>query len=96
MAIGAQLNKQLIDVKISSAVTGLRDSLATASKINKWLQSQPDQSLISLYGYTQAEIDLVKSAFLALHKLNQIANNQATQPEQDNFFFFGDQLAGLD
>ena len=43
MAIGAQLNKQLIDVKISSAVTGLRDSLATASKINKWLQSQPDQ-----------------------------------------------------
>ena len=96
MAIGAQVNKLLIDARLASAVTSLRDQFVNAQRINKWLQAQEDANLIAEFGYTAAEVARAKSAFLALDKLAKVAYGQETQAAADNFFYFPDQLVGLD
>lgn len=94
MAAGFPIDKQQIDAKVGQVVLNLREACEDARAFKVWLDEQTDEVLLG-YGYTEADVTLVRAAVAALDKLARIAVAQETQPAADDFFFHARRLTGL-
>jgi hypothetical protein len=56
-----------------------------------WLDTLPDATLISTYGYVQGDIDIMRSAFVDLELLRTIYQGTATQGTLKDFRAFAKQ-----
>lgn len=91
MAIGAPNNKETLDSVLVSMITRLRDAFeVVGEQAEKWA-ARTDEEIEAL-GYSAAEVDLARTAVLALEQLRLVAYGQATVPNADNFFFNADKL----
>jgi hypothetical protein len=94
MAAGYPADKPAVDARIGSLIISLRDQLEDITRVKAWFDRQPDADLIA-QGWSTDDVATMKSAFTDLDKLAKIANGQATQATQNDFFFWADKLTGL-
>jgi hypothetical protein len=94
MSVGIPVDKATLDRTIGNCIIGLHNQFATIEKIQAYLAARDTPTLMGM-GYTEDDVTLVKSAFSQLTALIAIAEGQGTQAEENNFFFFADQLTGL-
>lgn len=94
MSVGLAIDKNVIDSRVGNLVWQLRDQLSAVQRVQEWLSTKTDQELIDM-GYSAGEVAILKSAFVDLSKLVNIANGQDTQSSANDFFFWADKLTGL-
>jgi hypothetical protein len=94
MAVGLPTNKLDIDSKAGSIAVRLRDVFQEIQYTQAWLAGQPDADLVAL-GYTQAEVNTLKSALSDLDQLRTIFTGNATLATAKDFRTFAKRLCGL-
>ena len=94
MAVGLPTNKLDIDPKAGSIAVRLRDVFQEIQYTQAWLAGQPDADLVAL-GYTQAEVNTLKSALSDLDQLRTIFTGNATLATAKDFRTFAKRLCGL-
>jgi hypothetical protein len=91
---GYPVNRQVLDNRVGALVVQVREVLEDVQRIHAFLAAELDADLVTM-GYTQGEVDLLKSSFTDLDKLARIANGSAVQADASNFFFWAKNLTGL-
>lgn len=94
MSVGIPVDKATIDRSVGNVILALHAQFDRVATIQAYLAGKTTQDLVDM-GYTQADVTLIKSAFTDLTKLMAIAHGQDVQASESNFFFFADQLTGL-
>ena len=94
MAVGLPTNKLDVDSKTGSIAVRLRDLMQEIQYTAAWIAGQTDQDLINL-GYTQAEVNTLKSAMSDLDQLRTIFVGNATLGTAKDFRTFAKRLCGL-
>jgi hypothetical protein len=94
MAVGLPTNKLDIDSKAGSIAVRLRDVFQEIQYTQAWLAGQVDSDLIAL-GYTQAEVNTLKSAMADLDQLRTIFIGSANLATAKDFRTFAKRLTGL-
>jgi hypothetical protein len=92
--LGFPTNKLDVDARAGQLAVTLRDTFVQVVTFKAWLDTQTDAQLIGL-GYVQAEVNLLRAAYVDLTNLNNIAHAQGTQPAASDFFFNAKHLTGL-
>jgi hypothetical protein len=92
--LGFPTNKIDVDSRAGQLALTLRDTFVQVVTFKAWLDTQTDAQLIGL-GYVQAEVNLLRAAYVDLTNLNNIAHAQGTQPAASDFFFNAKHLTGL-
>lgn len=95
MAVGQNISKADIDGTSAALTKNVNNALARCVDFKAWLDTQPDQDLITTYGYTAGEVAVLKSAFTDLANLAATYRGERTQPEASDFRFFAKQLMGF-
>lgn len=72
MTVGNYAFKGDVDAKAGQLCQRLRETLTEIADFKTWLDTQTDQNLIDKYGYIQADIDNMKSAFTDQVQLRQV------------------------
>lgn len=93
MAAGIIVTKSVLDLQLGALVNQGINWMESVRRMKAWLDTKTDQDLIDL-GYVQGDVDLMKSAYTDLNNLRLLATAQRTQATENDFFFFGRQLAG--
>lgn len=94
MTAGFQVTRASLDQRAGSIVVAGEAWFEDVERLKAWLDAQSDSVLVAL-GYTQAEVDVLKSSFTDIHNLRQVAYGQGTQAVANNFFFWGQKLRGI-
>lgn len=94
MSVGIPVDKATLDRKIGNTIIALRNTFDQVAIIQAYLAGKTTEDLEDM-GYLEADVTLVKSAFTDLTKLSNVAHGQDVQADESNFFFFADQLTGL-
>jgi len=102
MTTGYPISKTDMDNRMGGMVVALRAALAAPALFKvKFLDDATlgtDAALVAL-GYTgsvsSGEIQVIRAAFGDMSKLNDIANNSATQSATNDFWFSAKHLIGL-
>jgi len=100
---GLSYDRQSLDNRMGSLVLALRDTFEAVVTLNDQLQNDTRFANATLtaattsggYGYTQAEVDSFKAAFLALNDLNSIAWGHTANANPNNYFFEAVKLTGV-
>ena len=92
--VGFSTNKDSVDARAGQLALTLRDTLAQIVIFKAWLDTQTDTQLIAL-GYEQPDVDLLRSSYVDLSRLSDVAHAQATQPGASDFFWNAKHLTGL-
>lgn len=102
MTTGYPITKTDMDNRIGVMVVNLRAALqAPASFKSKFLDDATlgTDAFLQGLGYTGSvsagEIQTIRAAFADMSKLNDIANNAATQSPSNDFWFWAKHLVGL-
>jgi uncharacterized protein YaiL (DUF2058 family) len=93
MTIGLQLQKAQLDRDLGQTALALRKVLAQIEQLHHFCLITPDATLVNL-GYTQAEVNTIKSAFVDGDTLNSLATGTGTLAAPQNLLANLDQLAG--
>ena len=95
MTVGFQpASKADIDTRAGVLATQVRDLFGQVEQFQAWLSGIADATLTAApYGYSQADVTLLKSAFTQLDQLRVVATGGAAQAAANNFLFFSDQIA---
>jgi hypothetical protein len=98
VAIGFEINKAGIDQRAGGLVLALRDDLYRCAQFCDLLNDTSifanDAALIA-YGYTQAEVTLLRAAFTDLKALYSVAHAAGTVGSANDFFFSAKHLVGV-
>lgn len=94
MSAGKQLSKDSINNSAYSVVRNLFSALDGVGKFQVFLTQTPDVTLTSVYGFTQADVNDLKSAFTDLNKLKGIFEGTQTQSPVYDFRTFAKLLNG--
>lgn len=94
MSVGYSTTKSDIDSRAGTLAITLRDDLQKVRVFKAWLDTQPDGNLTAL-GYSQAEVNVLRSAYVDLDKLAQIYGALTTQATTYDFQTFAKQLVGV-
>lgn len=92
--LGFPTNKLDVDSRAGQLALTLRDTFVQVVTFKAWLDTQTDAQLVTL-GYAQAEVTLLRAAYVDLTNLNNIAHAQGTQPAASDFFWNAKHLTGL-
>lgn len=79
MTVGSYAFKSDVDNKAGQLCQKLRDVLTEVGDFKVWLDAQTNQMLIDNYGYVQADIDVLRSAFTDQEQLHQVYLGAATR-----------------
>jgi len=92
--LGFDTSKAAIDARAGQLALTLRDTFVQVVTFKAWLDTQTDTQLIAL-GYVQAEVTLLRAAYVDLTNLSNIAHAQGTQPAASDFFWNAKHLTGV-
>lgn len=95
MSVGIIPDKGAIDNTSGSLCRDLNNLFGRIVAFDAWLDGQPDADLISAYGYSQADVDRLKSAFSDLAQLQTIYTGAANLANAKDFRTFAKLLAGF-
>lgn len=102
MSVGRGITKSDIDLRMSSVVEQVWNSLNIANQASLWLANTnivPNDTFLTNLGYTSGEVTLLRAAINDLgHSTNglwAVAHNLKTVPSTNNFFFNGQQITGV-
>jgi hypothetical protein len=102
MSVGRGITKSDIDLRMSSVVEQVWNSLNIANQASLWLANTnivPNDTFLTNLGYTAGEVTLLRAAINDLgHSTNglwAVAHNLKTVPSVNNFFFNGQQITGV-
>ncbi len=90
---GVPFNKDSINNDLGSVTRQVYASLDNVRKLKIALDGAPNQVLLNV-GFTQAEIDVIRSAFGDLDNLRQIFEGGRNQTNAYDFRTFARQLIG--
>lgn len=93
MTYGYSNTKADIDQRLGSCFVSTREALRNCQLVKAWLDTQTDAALIAL-GYTQAEVNSIRSGMTDLDKLRQIFEGTATQASAYDFRQFAKLFGG--
>lgn len=82
-----------INARAGAVALSVRQALEAAVAWKAFLDTKTTANLTTL-GFTQSEVDVLKSAATDLYNLSQIAHAQGTQASPSDFFAFARQLTG--
>jgi hypothetical protein len=94
MSVGFAALKPDYDQRSGGLAMAVRDALDNVRKFKAHLDTKTDQSLINL-GYVQAEVDLMRSAFVDLDQLRTIYEGTANLSVAKDFRAFAKQITGV-
>lgn len=83
-----------IDSRVGVVAIQLRDLFAQIRIVQEYLASQTNQNLIDK-GYTQGDVDIIKSAYTDLDDLRKIYEGLINLPDARDFRTFTKQLTGI-
>lgn len=95
MSVGANIDKNSIDVTVAGIAKGVKSSLALVQAFKAWLDTQPDGTLITKYSYVQGEVDILRSAINDLDKFRAIFEGTQVQSPAYDFRTFAKLLWGI-
>jgi hypothetical protein len=93
MAVGYPALKTDIDSRAGQLALGVRDTLRQIQIFKAYLDTQSDASLITL-GYSQGDVNTLRSAYGDLDKLRTVYEGTATQGTTYDFRTFAKLLVG--
>jgi hypothetical protein len=91
---GIPFNKDAVNHTLGSVTQQVYAALDNARKIQQALAATPNQTLLDM-GFTQADIDSMKSAYVDLDNLRQIFEGGRTQAVAYDFRTFAKRLIGI-
>lgn len=94
MSVGITLSKSDIDVRLGQLGISLNSAFNTVKLTKTYLDTQTDANLIAL-GYTQGEVNTLRSAILDLDNLRQVWEGTRTQGTAYDFRTFEKLLWGF-
>ena len=101
MSVGRGITKKDIDDRMASVVEQVWGALNIANQASLWLANTniiPNDAFLVSLGYTQAEVTLLRAAINDLGSaggLWGVAHGQAPPSANNNFFFNGAQITGV-
>lgn len=96
MSVGIFPTKEQIDNNGGGLLKNVNDAIARAEAMNAWLAATPDATLLAApYGYSQGEINILKSAFSDMAILATVYRGTATQGSLKDFRTFAKLLWGF-
>lgn len=96
MSAGVQLDKGIVNGTVGSVVADLHRAFGRLVQTKSWLDSVPDATLLAApYGFVQADIDDLRSAFSDLNQLNTIYQGGAALAVAKDFRTFAKRLYGF-
>lgn len=96
MSVGILPTKDQLDNNGGGLLKNVENAIAQCEKINVWLLATPDATLLAApYGYAQAEINTLKSAFADMAILGTVYRGTATQGSLKDFRTFAKLLWGF-
>jgi hypothetical protein len=91
---GVPFNKDALNNSLGSVVQQIYASLDNARKVQTALAATPNQTMLDM-GFTQADIDSIKSAFVDLDNLRQVFEGGRNQTVAYDFRTFAKRLIGI-
>ena len=101
MSVGRGITKKDIDDRMASVVEQVWGALNIANQASLWLANTniiPNDAFLVSLGYTQAEVTLLRAAINDLGSssgLWGVAHGQSHPSANNNFFFNGAQITGV-
>lgn len=78
MAVGLQVSKSDVNQSLGTCARSVFNALEQVQKFKTWLDTQLDSDLISL-GFTQAEVNTIRSAMVDLDQLRTVFQGLGTR-----------------
>jgi hypothetical protein len=94
MSVGSPTTKATIDSTAGNIASSINVVFDRVRLFKIWLDTQIDADLITL-GYTQAEVDRLRSAYVDLDKLRTIFEGSQTQSPAYDFRTFAKLIWGF-
>lgn len=91
---GVPFNKDAVNHSLGSVVQQVYASLDNVRKVQAALVATPNQTFLDM-GFTQADVDSMKSAFTDLDNLRQVFEGGRNQTTAYDFRTFAKRLIGI-
>jgi len=94
MSAGRSISKDELNNAAAAVASSLFATMDNIAKVKAVLDGYSSAQLVSLFGFVQADADVLKSAFTDMDKIRQIFTGAATQASTNDFRVFAKQLLG--
>lgn len=85
-------DKATINSRVAALAQQADRSFLAIQQFKLWLDSLPDTTMTSAYGYVQADLDVIRSAFADLEQLRTIYQGTANLAVAKDFRTFAKQV----
>lgn len=86
------IDKNTVNARVGSLAQQVDGALLRIQQFKLFLDTIPDATLISAYGYVQADIDVIRSSLVDLEQLRTIYQGTANLAVAKDFRAFAKQL----